>query len=296
MSNPPRQATLENPLISLTAEIHADMTTTETLVQKTESSKQWADGPFKLISSAASGDTKENPVKGARRMAVEMSIVHNWIIRGINSVYVQCENVAARGTAKDKADFANYAKAWSDLIEEHHHTEETLFFPEVNALAGVPGLMDGNVDEHKLFHDGLGTYREYVDKIRNRGEELDGAKLRGIIDSFMPAVQDHLHHEIGTLVGLEKYSEKADWADWFSKKVQQIIGNSMKDSVYRADVFPLSFVLHDGTYEDSIWAAYPPIPWLMQVLLRFMFMGKRKDWWRFAPCGFYSNPRELPFA
>ena len=166
-------------------------------------------------------------------MAKEMSIVHNWLIRGINSVYVQAENVSAKGTAKDKADFVGYAIAWSEMIDEHHHTEETMFFPEIDKLAGQPGLMDANVDEHKLFNEGLDAYRGSLDKVKNSNEEFDGKKLKEIIDSFMPTVQEHLHHEIDTLVSLEKYNDKVDWSDWFTKKVQEIISNGMKDSAYR---------------------------------------------------------------
>lgn len=38
-----------------------------------------------------------------------MTLVHNYLIRGISAIYLQCENVAARGTPKDKLDFANFA-------------------------------------------------------------------------------------------------------------------------------------------------------------------------------------------
>jgi hypothetical protein len=61
-------------------------------------------------------------------------------------------------------------------------------------------------------------------------------------------------------------------------------------------VFPLTFVLHDGSFEDSIWADYPPVPWLMKLVLRYLVIGKRSNLWRFAPCDYYSQPQVLPFA
>lgn len=39
-------------------------------------------------------------------MAAEMCIVHNCFIRGINAIYLQCVNVATKGTEQDKVDFA----------------------------------------------------------------------------------------------------------------------------------------------------------------------------------------------
>ncbi|QLI65586.1 uncharacterized protein G6M90_00g005440 [Metarhizium brunneum] len=72
------------------------------------------------------------------------------IPRGANTVYNQAVNVSADGTARDKADFANFAYQWALMLEGHHNGEEV--------KTGVPGLVNGNVAEHAEFHDGLVTY------------------------------------------------------------------------------------------------------------------------------------------
>ena len=54
--------------------------------------------------------------------------------------------------------------------------------------------------------------------------------------------------------------------------------------------------LHDKTFEGGVWESFPPVPWLLHVALRWLFLNKHKDWWRFAPCDYYSLPREMPFA
>lgn len=166
-------------------------------------------------------------------MAAEMSIIHNALIRGINAVYVQAINVATKGTPKDKLDFANFAYMWGEVIHEHHETEEVDVFPEVNKMTGVDGLMDANVQEHTAFHEGIGKYTAYLEKVRKEEEVLDGEKLRGIIDSFMHVLRTHLDNEIDTINALEKFEDKIDWEPWFKKKSEEIGGRAMKTSQYR---------------------------------------------------------------
>ncbi|KAH7198336.1 uncharacterized protein B0J16DRAFT_330264 [Fusarium flagelliforme] len=261
-----------------------------------ETKKPWVDGPFALISASKSGDSPEKPAEGARKCAAEMTVVHNLFLRGINAIYVQAVNVAERGTAKDKSDFANFAWSWSQEVLEHHDVEESRIFPEINELAGVPGLMDANIEEHHLFHTGLDKFREYVDKLRKEEEELDGEKLKGIIDSFMPVLRTHLENEIDTLVGLEKYADRCDWGAWFQKVAQDLGAQGMKSASHRNEILPLAMILHDKTFEGGIWGDFPPLPWLAMVAIRWLFVRTHQDWWRFAGCDSTSMPQELPFA
>ncbi|KAI1064916.1 hypothetical protein NW752_005896 [Fusarium irregulare] len=261
-----------------------------------ETKKPWVDGPFALISASKSGDSPEKPAEGARKCAAEMTVVHNLFLRGINAIYVQAVNVAERGTAKDKSDFANFAWSWSQEVLEHHDIEESRIFPEINELAGVPGLMDANIEEHHLFHTGLDKFREYVDKLRKEEEELDGEKLKGIIDSFMPVLRTHLENEIDTLVGLEKYADKCDWGAWFQKVAQDLGAQGMKSASHRNEILPLAMILHDKTFEGGIWGDFPPLPWIAMVAIRWLFVRTHQDWWRFAGCDSTSMPQELPFA
>ncbi|UNI21917.1 hypothetical protein JDV02_007862 [Purpureocillium takamizusanense] len=252
--------------------------------------------PFALVEPSAAGDKLGDRAKGASLMAAEMCIVHNCLIRGVNAIYIQCVNVATKGTEQDKLDFVGFASAWGRMIEEHHAIEETDVFPEINEITGVPGLMDANVEEHAVFHEGLSSFSAYIEKVKDGEEALDGDKLRGIIDGFMPALREHLEHEITTLVELDRYSDKCDWSAWFTKKGGEIASKGMKSSKYRSEVFPLAFCLHDKTFAGGIWASFPPIPYLATLVLRWLFMGTHKAWWRFAPCDLTSQPQKMPFA
>lgn len=166
-------------------------------------------------------------------MASEMALVHNALLRGINAVYLQAVNVCARGTAKDQMDFANFALRWGRMIDEHHEGEETLIFPAMNDICGVPGMMDANVHEHAAFHTGLAEYLAYLEKVVKEEEKLDGEKLRGIIDSFGDVLREHLKNEIITLMDMSKYEDKTDWTKWFKDLTNTLVSKQMKTAEFR---------------------------------------------------------------
>lgn len=163
-----------------------------------------------------------------------MIIVHNLLLRGINSIYLQCINVE-----RDPAvvpDFVSYAETWGKTVHEHHDAEETLVFPEMEELAGEPGLMEANVAQHKAFHDGVGTYQAYLADVGAGKEKYDGQRLKAIIDSFMPVLRQHLSDEIDSLMALEKYEEKTQWDKWFKGVMDKVLkkadGAEMKVCLY----------------------------------------------------------------
>ncbi|KAF5676543.1 hypothetical protein FHETE_2039 [Fusarium heterosporum] len=258
--------------------------------------KPWVDGPFSMISASKAGDSLAKRATGARQCAAGMTVVHNLFLRGVNAIYLQAINVSQRGSKKDKLDFACFAWSWSEEVLAHHNAEETDIFPEINRISGVPGLMDANIEEHHLFHEGLDVFRDYVGKVRKEEEELDGEKLIKIIDLFMPVLRTHLENEIETLVGLEKYADKCNWGEWFEKKGAELGKKAMSTSTARNELLPLAMVLHDKTFEGGIWQDFPPLPWIALVVVRWMFVGTHKDWWRFSGCDSYGVPKDLPFV
>jgi hypothetical protein len=44
------------------------------------------------------------------------------------------------------------------------------------------------------------------------------------------------------------------------------------------------------------FATWPPMPWIAAGLVRWLYEPVHREWWRFAPCDAYGQPRELPFA
>lgn len=89
-----------------------------------------------------------------------------------------------------------------------------MLLSKVEEATGRKGIMVGNIEQHHMFEPGLEALGKYA--MTTTVQEYDGKKLQEVIDSFAPILTTHLAEEIGTLLSLEKYDDKAlreTWAD-----------------------------------------------------------------------------------
>lgn len=73
-----------------------------------------------------------------------MALLHNAILRGFNSVYLQAPHVKSA----DYADFIGYSLAWYKLVKSHHDDEEAELFPKVEDVLNEKGIWDETISEH----------------------------------------------------------------------------------------------------------------------------------------------------
>lgn len=265
----------------------------------TSAKKQWADGPFELISSSVLGYQPGEKIKPIHECAEEMIIIHNVLLRGINSIYHQCTTIESLPNAKAViADFAHYALQWGEVIEEHHHNEEAIFFPELAKVVGKPELMGAEIAQHHAFHDGLAGYIAYLKGVVDGKETYDGSKLRGIIDALMPPLREHLMHEVNTLKGFDQYDEKTQQELVVTNKriTEQIKSDGQKNPETKYTLVPFVLMHHDVTFENGVHHHFPGIPWFPMLIITWIFVPKHKGWWQFAPCGTDMKPRELKYV
>lgn len=151
------------------------------------------------------------------RVASDMATVHNMMVRGLNSIYLQAPHVQP----EDYQSFLNYSYCFYDLLHNHHGGEEANIFPAIELMSGEEGIMAKNVEQHHAFEAGLNSYKDYIDRYRSGEESYDGSKFVDIIDSFASGMVGHLHDEIATLLGLAKYADRPEMAgleDMFNRE------------------------------------------------------------------------------
>jgi len=51
----------------------------------------------------------------------------------------------------------------------------------------------------------------------------------------------------------------------------------------------------DKTFEGGKYKNWPPFPWFVPYLAKWIYYGKHKGSWRFSPCTLWGKPRPLPF-
>jgi hemerythrin-like domain-containing protein len=80
-----------------------------------------------------------------------MGLLHNAIIRGYNSIYLQAPHVQDA----DKADFVNYALTWHRFVMSHHDDEELNLFSKVEDLLSDKEVFAETHDEHGRRNEAL---------------------------------------------------------------------------------------------------------------------------------------------
>lgn len=199
-------------------------------------SQPWADQPFPLVATpkdteavsprASSHITWSSIDKFFKfsastvRVATEMALAHNLIVRNLNAIYLQAEGVTE---LSDIADFLIFCQAWVDASHLHHDAEEMYFFPDIEAFTGQKNIMSGNIEQHRAFGPGLDRFAEYVSN--TPAASYSGKNLIEMIDEFGPSLTQHLKEEIPSLLELDKFGGKAlekAWKDVDAKAVGNI--------------------------------------------------------------------------
>lgn len=88
-------------------------------------------------------------------------------------------------------------------MHHHHDAEEKEFFPSIETISGIEGLMTQNVEQHRAFTPGFEQFEAYCRTCPPA--EYDGQKLQGFIEGFAEPLTRHLYDEIKTLRALDKY-------------------------------------------------------------------------------------------
>lgn len=120
-----------------------------------------------------------------------MTLSHNSLIRGYNSIYQQ----APRIPASDYKDFIRYCLAWHRCVEEHHIHEEVNYFPKLRKrparkelwmekwINTVRAIASRNHYGAPLtlvtaaFHAGLKTFKDYLSSLKNPQSDFKPTRL-----------------------------------------------------------------------------------------------------------------------
>lgn len=76
--------------------------------------------------------------------ATHMAHIHNAILRGYNSIYLQAPHVKD----VDKPAFVGYAMTWYRFVKSHHDDEEAELFPTVESVLGTKDIWAETHKEH----------------------------------------------------------------------------------------------------------------------------------------------------
>lgn len=150
--------------------------------------------------------------------------IHNAILRGLNSIYLQCQHIP--NNPKDIEDFALYVEAWAGLVHHHHSMEETVLFPRIESIArdaGVSGVMNANIEQHLQFQPGLEKLANIAKKVFRGESEYDWSEWKAILDEFAQVLRQHLQDEIDSLLDLEKLNQSNALREVYDQAVEGVV-------------------------------------------------------------------------
>lgn len=220
-----------------------------------------------------------------------MALLHNAILRGYNSVYLQAPHVQEA----DKAAFIGYALTWFKFVKSHHDDEEVTLFPKVEAvLGGDKAVWAQTHREHEAFLDGLAEFQSYLASLKSPAD-FSGAELQRIMAGFQEPFADHFHSEIGTIAALADHPNAPKPGSPEEAAAALTFKSWGKSTVTKAgtlDVVPFFLLNLDGTVEEGLWANWPPIPPPIKWGLVNIAGAWYSSWWKFSSCA-GGKPREL---
>ncbi|KAJ4320756.1 hypothetical protein N0V84_005696 [Fusarium piperis] len=255
----------------------------------TAPTKQWADGPMKLVVTPQY-ETKKTDLftKGATHMA----LLHNAIIRGFNSIYLQAPHVKDA----DKADFIGYSQTWFRFVKSHHDDEEENLFPKVKDLLGDEAVWTETHEEHESFLAPLAEFNTYLTDLSSHPIDLDAAEVIRLMDAFKVNFEHHFHSEISTIAALADHAKAPNDDTPEGQAAGLTFKTWGKKTVTKAgvlDVVPFFLLNLDRTSEEGMWANWPPMPAPVTWGLTNIAGSWYGTWWKFASCDSQGKPQEL---
>lgn len=152
-----------------------------------------------------------------------MCLVHNAMIRGVNTMLNQANYVTSPADIKD---FMEYAISFCVMIHEHHECEEVLFFPMIENATGVPGILDRNVVQHEEFLPKIHDFDVYCKQVRLEVRNYDAKKFVELIEAFGTLLTTHLTDEIDSFKQLNQYN--LDWDAVVKRLVDYAVAHAHK--------------------------------------------------------------------
>nr|GAT45296.1 predicted protein [Mycena chlorophos] len=246
--------------------------------------------PFPLIEKPE-GDWRD-PFE---HMAIEMSYVHNVLIRGLNAIYAQarevegdkikpfaffCSSFVSRNCLRP-GYFSTLIPLRFAMLHHHHGMEEKLIFPYLEARMGE-NAMSPNVDQHNLFMNGVKVFEEHMSAVHVGQIAYDGVQVVEKLDSFSEELVEHLREEIGTL---EASKMRAALSEADLRELEKQISATLAKETPLTTVVPLILLCHNKSTEPD----FPPLPAPVIWLAKYAFYYLHSDAWAFAPCDIYGT-------
>ncbi|GAW20989.1 hypothetical protein ANO14919_105020 [Xylariales sp. No.14919] len=189
--------------------------------------KPWADQPWPLIEMPSRTQHITHP---ALHIANEIAHIHNAMLRGLNSIYLQAPHVQQ---TQDIADLLFLTQSWGTWLLDHHHLKENTMLPGFEAALGVPAgtlalpsirsplaayvSLDGDIsstmkgkdkeaygEEEETISFLLHRVYAYASATHKDPQAYNAATLEGLLVALADTLVPHLTRQVGRLASMRE--------------------------------------------------------------------------------------------
>lgn len=199
-----------------------------------------------------------------------MVLMHNIILRGLNTIYNQASHVKPDG----HDDFFGYSLCWCEVYENHARGEEMHMFPEIDKAAGEKGLMDFDKHDHDLIQTSLTAQKTHLLTLKSSPKTYTPTPLLPLLPllpTLATPLTTHLTNEIPQLLSLSRFGS--------SLPILTICTSASKTMTQELDKergFMFFLLNNDATFEEGRWVKWRPIPSLARWGLVKKNLGAHK--------------------
>ncbi|KAF1954692.1 hypothetical protein CC80DRAFT_416794 [Byssothecium circinans] len=195
------------------------------------------------------------------RAASEKALVHNALIRALNSIYIRAPHVPIT----DYPNFMKYCLAAHEALTTYLQAEAEVFIPELERQTGVPGLLRANAEHHRAFSVGIAAWGNWLSSIATRKNNFSPDMCRTLMDDFLPALATHFNDGVAGVL------------------------------LSRTKTLPVLWANHDGEFEGGGSRLFPQLSGVTGWGLRNM--GRvNKEVWVYGTVGLNGRARVLRYA
>jgi hypothetical protein len=174
----------------------------------------------------------------------------------------------------DTVNLCGYLQAWATSIVAHHDTEELSVFPLLNTKVS----MNREIEDHKVIHQGLDKFIEYIVECKKTPESFDAQKALTMLEDMKDVLISHLNEEVEDIA-----PTKLRAAGFSDKDMQEMMDSLTSEAQKHGDPFlVLPFMISHIPPEHK--AAFPEAGWFIKkVLVPYVFARRYSGYWKYSP-------------
>ncbi|KAG8969880.1 hypothetical protein FRC03_000126 [Tulasnella sp. 419] len=206
----------------------------------------------------------------AALQSIRMAVLHNIIIRGINSMISYAPEIQT----SELPAFLKYCEQFDYFLHHHHALEEEVYFDMIEKKLGQ-GSMKDNVDGHQTFKAPYEAWNKSRESLAKGEAKWNPSDFIAEIRAFTEPLLEHLKEEIDTLK-VDVIREKFTPAEL--QHIEKTMEAASKKGLNPVWHPPFLFINGDGV--NGKW--FPPAPAPVIFLCRDVLFRLHTDVWKYG--------------